>query len=89
MPDVLAFVAELPAAAPPPPPAPPRLQTAQPIAPPANPNDLFFLHVAAPSGKAGYVDAQAVSPLGGDQICYTKQGGAWKITGYLGGAAQQ
>ena len=38
VPDVLAFVAELPAAAPPPPPAPPRLQTAQPIAPPANPN---------------------------------------------------
>jgi len=58
-------------------------------APPANPNEPFFLHVAAPSGKAGYVDAQSVSPLGGDQICYTKQSGAWKITGYLGGAAQQ
>jgi len=58
-------------------------------APPTNPNDPFFLHVAAPSGKAGYVDAQTVSPLGGDQICYTKQSGAWKITGYLGGAAQQ
>jgi hypothetical protein len=57
-------------------------------APPANPNDPFFLHVAAPSGKAGYVDAQTVSPLGGDQICYTKQSGVWKITGYLGGAAQ-
>jgi len=57
--------------------------------PPTNPNDPFFLHVAAPSGKAGYVDAQSVSPLGGDQICYTKQSGAWKIAGYLGGAAQQ
>ena len=57
--------------------------------PPANPNQPFFLHVATPSGKAGYVDAQAVSPLGGDQICYSKQGGAWKITGYLGGAVQQ
>lgn len=55
----------------------------------ANPNDPFFLHVATPSGKTGYVDAQSVSPLGGDQICYSKQGGAWKITGYLGGAAQQ
>jgi hypothetical protein len=58
-------------------------------APPANPNEPFFLHVATPSGKSGYVDAQAVSPLGGDQICYSKQGGAWKIAGYLGGAAQQ
>ena len=57
--------------------------------PPANPNEPFFLHVATPSGKAGYVDAQSVSPLGGDQICYSKQGGAWKIAGYLGGAVQQ
>lgn len=38
VPDVLAFVAELPAAAPPPPPPPPRLQTAEPIAAPVNPN---------------------------------------------------
>ena len=57
--------------------------------PPANPNQPFFLHVATPSGKAGYVDAQLVSPLGGDQICYSKQGGAWTIAGYLGGAVQQ
>jgi hypothetical protein len=57
--------------------------------PPANPNDPFFLHVATPSGKAGYVDAQSVSPLGGDQMCYSKQSGAWKIAGYLGGAVQQ
>ena len=56
---------------------------------PANPNEPFFLHVATPSGKTGFVDAQTVSPLGGDQICYTKQAGAWKITGYLGGAAPQ
>ena len=57
--------------------------------PPANSNQPFFLHVATPSGKTGYVDAQSVSPLGGDQICYSKQGGAWKIAGYLGGAVQQ
>ncbi len=57
--------------------------------PPANANEPFFLHVATPSGKAGYVDAQSVSPLGGDQICYSKQSGAWKIGGYLGGAVQQ
>jgi hypothetical protein len=57
--------------------------------PPANPNQPFFLHIATPSGKSGYVDAQSVSPLGGDQICYSKQSGAWKIAGYLGGAVQQ
>lgn len=37
VPDVLAFVAELPAAAPPPPPPPPRVAQAVPQAPPANP----------------------------------------------------
>jgi hypothetical protein len=57
--------------------------------PPANPNDPFVLHIATPAGKSGYVDGQSISPLGGDQICYTKQGGAWKIAGYLGGAVQQ
>jgi hypothetical protein len=56
---------------------------------PTGANEPFFLHVATPSGKAGYVDAQSVSPLGGDQMCYSKQGGAWKIGGYFGGAAQQ
>jgi hypothetical protein len=58
-------------------------------APPANPNEPFFVHVATPSGKTGYVDVQLVSPLGGDQICYSKQDGGWKIAGYLGGVAQQ
>ena len=57
--------------------------------PPTNPNDPFFLHIAMPSGKSGYVDGQSISPLGGDQVCYTKQGGAWKITGYFGGAVQE
>jgi hypothetical protein len=55
--------------------------------PPTNANEPFLLHVATPAGKSGYVDAQAVSPLGGDQICYTKQAGNWKIVGYLGGVA--
>jgi hypothetical protein len=55
---------------------------------PANPNDPVLLHVAMPSGKTGYVDAQLLSPLGGDQMCYIKQTGTWKITGYLGGVSQ-
>jgi hypothetical protein len=47
-----------------------------------------FLHIATPSAKAGYVPTETLSSLGGDQMCYTKDGGAWKITGYFGGAAQ-
>ncbi|HXX51671.1 MAG TPA: hypothetical protein VEI98_10365 [Xanthobacteraceae bacterium] len=55
--------------------------------PPSSPNEPFFLHVATPSGKMGFVDGQSISPLGGDQMCYVKQAGAWKIAGYLGGAS--
>jgi hypothetical protein len=29
-----------------------------------------------------------ISSLGGDQICYVKDSGGWKITGYFGGASQ-
>jgi hypothetical protein len=54
---------------------------------PANPNDPL-LHVAMPSGKTGFVDAQSLSPLGGDQMCYVKDASGWKITGYLGGVSQ-
>lgn len=57
-------------------------------APPANANQAAFLHVATPSGKSGYVAADSVAPLGGDQMCYTKDAGGWKITGYFGGASQ-
>ena len=57
-------------------------------APPDDPNKEAFLHIATPSGKTGYVPLEAMSSLGTDQLCYTKEGGAWKITGYFGGAAQ-
>lgn len=56
--------------------------------PPTNPNEPVFLHVATPAGKAGFVDAQSLLPLGGDQMCYTKDASGWKIAGYLGGASQ-
>ena len=39
-------------------------------------------------GKIGFVAADTIAPLGGDQICYSKQGGDWKIAGYVGGASQ-
>jgi hypothetical protein len=60
-----------------------------PDTPPPSGNGPLFLHVATPSGKTGFVTADLIAPLGGDEICYTKDGGAWKITGYFGGAAQQ
>ncbi len=55
---------------------------------PANPNDPVLLHVAMPSGKTGYVEAQSLAPLGGDQMCYVKDAGNWKIAGYIGGVSQ-
>jgi hypothetical protein len=48
------------------------------------PQDAPFLRVVAPSGKVGYVREEVVSPLGTDQLCYIKDGGAWKIAGYAG-----
>jgi hypothetical protein len=56
--------------------------------PPDDPNKEAFLHIATPSGKAGYVPLEAMSSLGTDQLCYSKEGGSWKITGFFGGAAQ-
>jgi hypothetical protein len=56
--------------------------------PPDDPNQPPFLHIATPSGKAGFVPIEAVSNLFSDQMCYTKDAGGWKIAGYFGGAAQ-
>jgi hypothetical protein len=49
----------------------------------APPNPM--LRVATPSGKVGFVPADAIVPLGNDQICYAKEGAGWKIAGFLGG----
>jgi hypothetical protein len=43
-----------------------------------------FLRVVTPSGKTGFVAADAVAPLGNDQMCYRNDAGAWKIAGYAG-----
>jgi hypothetical protein len=52
----------------------------------AEPNgDNPMLKVVAPSGKVGFVPADAISPLGNDAMCYTKEAGGWKISGFLGG----
>jgi hypothetical protein len=45
-----------------------------------------FMRIVAPSGKVGFVAAEAISPLGSDQLCYGKDAaGAWKIVGMIGG----
>jgi hypothetical protein len=43
------------------------------------------LRIVPPSGKTGYVSAEAIRPLGSDQLCYMKDGSGWKIAGYIGG----
>jgi hypothetical protein len=43
------------------------------------------LRVVGPSGKVGYVPTAALLPIVFDQVCYIKEPGGWKITGYAGG----
>jgi hypothetical protein len=53
---------------------------------PTNPNaPPPLMKVATPSGKVGYVASEAVVPIVFDQLCYSKDGGSWKIVGYAGG----
>ena len=47
-----------------------------------------MLHILMPSGKTGYIAGDAIAPIGNDQVCYVKEGGAWKIAGYVGGGDQ-
>ena len=47
--------------------------------------DSPMVKVVAPSGKNGFVSGDSISPLGNDQLCYSKDGGAWKIAGFIGG----
>jgi hypothetical protein len=43
------------------------------------------LRIVTPSGKLGYVPIDSILPLATDQLCYVKEGNAWKIAGVLGG----
>lgn len=73
VPDVLAFVAELPAAAPPPPPPPPRVAQAVPQAPAANPmaapleapSEITPEPIAAPVADVAGVEGGVVSGVVG------------------------
>ena len=59
------------------------------VAPEATSNVPSYLRVITPAGKAGYVSVDSIAPLGNDQICYAKDGGGWKIAGYIGGGEPQ
>lgn len=48
-----------------------------------------YVRVVTPSGKTGYVPSDTIAPLGNDQLCYVKDGGAWKIGGYIGAGDAQ
>jgi hypothetical protein len=41
-----------------------------------------FIRVVTPSGKTGFVAVEGISPIGFDQLCYVKNAGGWKITGF-------
>jgi hypothetical protein len=52
---------------------------------PANAVLATHLKVLSAGGKIGYIPIDAVLPIGGEQLCYVKEGGSWKIAGFLGG----
>jgi hypothetical protein len=47
--------------------------------------DEDWVRVATPSAKTGYASGSALASLGSDQLCYVKEGAAWKIAGIYGG----
>lgn len=53
--------------------------------PPGGPDNAPPLKVVTPSGKTGFVSADAVLPLVFEQLCYAKGAAGWSIAGYLGG----
>jgi len=42
-----------------------------------------FIRVVLPSGKTGYVAGDQLLSLGNEQLCYVKEGGNWKIAGFI------
>jgi hypothetical protein len=59
------------------------------VSPDNAPGSAAYQRIITPSGKAGFVTIDAVAPLGNDQLCYVKDGDAWKIGGYVGGGESQ
>jgi hypothetical protein len=44
-----------------------------------------MIRILTPSGKTGFVPPDALNPLGNDQLCFSKDAGGWKISGFVGG----
>jgi hypothetical protein len=43
------------------------------------------IRIVTPSGKLAFIPADVLLPLASDQVCYVKEGTAWKIAGIIGG----
>jgi hypothetical protein len=56
---------------------------------PLNAVHATSVKVMTPAGKTGYVPIETILPLGGEQLCYLKEAGGWKIAGFLGGESNQ
>jgi hypothetical protein len=54
---------------------------------PANAVQAEFLRIVTPFGKLGFILVDTLAALASDQLCYVKDGAAWKIAGVIGGAA--
>lgn len=48
-----------------------------------------FHKVITPSGKVGFVAIAALRDISEEQLCYVKEGAAWKIAGFFGGEPSQ
>jgi hypothetical protein len=59
------------------------------VSPENKASSAAFVRVITPAGNAGFVSVDEIAPLGNDQICYVKDGAAWKIVGYIGGGEPQ
>jgi len=59
------------------------------VAPEATASSAAFVRIVTPAAKFGFVSIDEIGPLGNDQICYVKDGSAWKIGGYVGGGEPQ
>jgi hypothetical protein len=59
------------------------------IMPESTSDQPSYMRIATPSGKTGYVTIDSIAPIGYDKICYIKEGGAWKVGGYIGGGEPQ
>lgn len=54
------------------------------VLPETNAQASSYMRVVTADGKIGFVSVDSIAPFGSDQLCYVKDGGAWKIAGYTG-----